>query len=396
MKYRTTDLPNLRQYARGRDLSILEAVIEHGGQLKAARKTGVGQATVSRTMNRLLQVAETHGYNPGLDHTHIAPNGYTVKGVSTYYDKDGVPKGQWVKTREDREKARELILGAMVEAMHEYTGKAAPVAPPKKKFLRDDLLSVYPIGDPHLGMYAWFEETGEDFDVDIATRDLTSAMSDLVSRSADSSTAIILPLGDMFHSDNNNATTARSGNHLDVDTRWARVLRMGAGLMIDAVAMALEKHDKVIVKVLIGNHDDHTSQALALALDLFYKRERRVHVDISPAWRWYYQFGKVLIGATHGDKTKPDALPAIMADEEAQAWGSTEFRYWYTGHIHRTNKTEYRGCVWESFRTLASPDAWHSSMGYKGGRDMQCIVHHKDYGEVERHTVSIKQARRDK
>lgn len=43
----------------------------------------------------------------------------------------------------------------------------------------------------------------------------------------------------------------------------------------------------------------------------------------------------------------------------------------------------------ESFRTLAAKDAWHSSMGYQSGRDMKCILFHKDWGEVERHTVSV-------
>jgi hypothetical protein len=43
----------------------------------------------------------------------------------------------------------------------------------------------------------------------------------------------------------------------------------------------------------------------------------------------------------------------------------------------------------ESFRTLAPADAWSAGMGYRAGRDMFCIVHHRQYGEVERHRCDI-------
>jgi len=96
-----------------------------------------------------------------------------------------------------------------------------------------------------------------------------------------------------------------------------------------------------------------------------------------------------LIGSTHGDMAKPDKLPQIMAADKPKEWGSTKHRYWYTGHIHTRNVIESAGCTWESFRTLAAKDAWHSGMGYRSGRDMCCILLHKDFGEVGRNTASL-------
>ena len=82
-----------------------------------------------------------------------------------------------------------------------------------------------------------------------------------------------------------------------------------------------------------------------------------------------------------------------MAADRAEDWGDTEYRYWYTGHIHSKNSMEFPGCTWESFRTLAAKDAWHSAMGYRSGRDMNSITLHKEYGEVGRNTASIKMIR---
>jgi hypothetical protein len=45
--------------------------------------------------------------------------------------------------------------------------------------------------------------------------------------------------------------------------------------------------------------------------------------------------------------------------------------------------------VVEAFRTLAARDAWHAGQGYRAGRDMRLLVHHKDFGEVERHRCDI-------
>jgi hypothetical protein len=245
------------------------------------------------------------------------------------------------------------------------------------------------MGDPHLGMYAWGRESGDDFDLKMAESYLCEAVSRLVACSPKSKTAIMLNLGDFFHSDTQDNRTRRSGHSLDIDTRWSKVLRAGVRAMMTCIDAAAKKHERVIVRNSIGNHDDHTSQMLAIALALFYENNPRVVIEDSPSRFWFYRFGKVLFGSTHGDTTKPNQLPGIMAHDKADAWGKTKHRYWYTGHIHNQNVIEYPGCIWESFRTLAAKDAWTAGAGYRSGRDMYAIVHHQDHGEVERHRVDV-------
>ena len=42
----------------------------------------------------------------------------------------------------------------------------------------------------------------------------------------------------------------------------------------------------------------------------------------------------------------------------------------------------------ESFNTLAAKDAWHAGMGFTSPRTAVAITLHKDFGEVDRLTVS--------
>ena len=106
----------------------------------------------------------------------------------------------------------------------------------------------------------------------------------------------------------------------------------------------------------------------------------------------YERFGSNLIGMTHGGTIKRGGvgLDSLMAADRAKDWGETTQRYWYTGHIHTTNKAELTGgVIWESFRNLAPNDAYHQGQGYRSGRNMTAIVLHKEHGEVARATCDI-------
>ena len=77
-----------------------------------------------------------------------------------------------------------------------------------------------------------------------------------------------------------------------------------------------------------------------------------------------------------------------MATDQAQAWGRTEFRYWYIGHVHHQSVKEYGGVTVESFNTLTAKDAYSAWGGYRAQQNMKCIIHHAEFGEVGRHAVN--------
>lgn len=322
-------------------------------------------------------------------HQAEAPAGYLLKGVSTLLDADGNVKQTWVKTTKEGQNLEALLdaFKAAVEAAE--IPKAKKVAAPK--MTASHLLTVYPWGDPHIGMLAWQPETRNTFDLKIATAHLYEAVDKLVDIAPASEEALIINLGDYFHSDNQQNRTSRSGHALDVDSRWAKILVAGVGVAVRCVQRALEKHKRVTVDTRIGNHDDHSSVMLAASLAQRFMDNPRVTINLAENMFFYKEFGSCLIGSTHGHTVKPDKLPGVMATDEAAAWGRTKHRYWYTGHVHHESKKEYPGCVVETFRTLAGRDAWHHGQGYRAGRSMVCDVLHKDHGRVVRHEIGVGQ-----
>jgi hypothetical protein len=61
----------------------------------------------------------------------------------------------------------------------------------------------------------------------------------------------------------------------------------------------------------------------------YYRNEPRVIVHDTPSMFMYHQFGKNLIGITHGHTVKADRLGEIMAVDCEELWSTTKFRYWY-------------------------------------------------------------------
>lgn len=316
------------------------------------------------------------------------PAGHRIKGVSALVSPDGRELAKWVKTGEEQIQA-DALVDAIKATFDSYTGMAKiPAAP---AVTDDDLLTVYTIADHHLGLLSWHKEVGVNYDMKTASRVLLDSMESLVSGTPNAKQCVVLGLGDFVHADNNLAQTERSGNRLDVDTRYANVLQTGVRLLICCVEMALTKHETVLVRILPGNHDPHTALALTAALGAFYNGHERVQVDSDPGRFFRHVHGRTMIAATHGDMVKPEEFPGVMASMWPKDWGNTVHRYAYFGHVHHRSKGggEKAGVVWETFQTLAAKDAWHHASGYVSGRSMVAITHHAKHGEYCRHTVTV-------
>ncbi|VWC90160.1 hypothetical protein BLA17378_04513 [Burkholderia aenigmatica] len=383
---RTYD-PKLREFATARDIEILDAIDRCGSGSAAAVELGIHKSNANRAIQALKKRAAKMGWSPSHDMTHVVPDGFRVKGVSTYYDDEGKVRGQWVKSTVDHDRAEEIARQTVEALSNSIEGMAPLTAAPER--VMSDLLAVYPFGDPHVGLYVWAKECGDAFDLEIGRKLTFGAVDRLVASAPAAETAILLLLGDVYHQNDQTNQTPAHRHQLDVDSRYVKVLQIGIETYRHAILRALEKHKRVILKAVPGNHDPQAIWALIFTLAAYFSNEPRVEVDIGPAKHWYFRFGKVLIGSTHGDTTKHEKLGGVMACDRPEDWGQTKFRYWYTGHIHSKTVTELPGVTCESFRTLAAQDSFAAGHGYRAGRDMQCIVHHKDFGEIERHRADI-------
>lgn len=313
------------------------------------------------------------------------PDGYLAKGVSTLVGPDGSIKAQWIKTTADMERMRE-IQAAALDAMAAELPKVSP-RKARGAYL-DDLLAVYPIGDPHFGMLSWPDETGEDWNLEIARQVHCEAMDELVRAAPAAETALVVNLGDALHFDSLEAKTPRSGHMLDADGRYAKLVDVAIATMRQCIESALSKHKRVHVICVPGNHDETGGLWLARILAIAYEREPRVTVDTTPGVFAYYRFGKVLIGVHHGHTCKPDKLPGVMACDRSRDWGEADHRVWLTGHVHHESRKEHAGVTVETFGTLAARDAYAYSGGWRSDRGMQALVFHRDHGEVARSKVN--------
>ncbi len=374
--------PRLLDFANDNEANYIRASMNSKDYTAAGELLGVHRSTVQRAVDRVTDRAAIRGYAPESDFERVVPSNYAIKRISTNYDGAGEVKQQWVISSP----SDEAKINALRETVEGLIGDSQaifqPIEAPRQ--FDADLMTVIPMGDPHVGMFAWAAETGTNFDLKIAEKLMFESIDYLCSMTPNSKVGVLLNLGDFFHADNNTNRTPRSGANLDVDGRFQKVAAVGVRAMVRCIRRMLEKHETVIVRNNPGNHDPHQAIMLTLCLDAWFHDEPRVHVDVSPNPFWYYRFGKTLIGSTHGDGAKLADLPLIMASDRPQEWAASEHRVWHCGHFHHDQIKDLVGCTMETHRTMAGLDAWHNHQGYRSKRDMKAIVYHKDFGEAYR------------
>ena len=296
------EIEQLLPYAAPGQGKMLRGVLEHGS-LRRAEKAGIAnRRSLQRAVAAVRKRAALQGWSPRHDMTHTVPDGFSVKGVSTLYNSDGEVAAQWVKSQADAERqialAREFIAG-LAEGLK---GIAKPVKLDKKEFERE-ILCAYGAGDPHFGMRAWADETGgANFDLAIAGEEFRAAVSHLIDLAPAAEHGMFIDVGDTTHADSRKNVTPQSGNLLDIDSRYQKVVRVTAGIYRFVIDALLRKHKTVDVIVAPGNHSPDTAGWLSFCLSLVYENEPRVRVNLSPSYYLYHRFGNVLIGVTHGDK----------------------------------------------------------------------------------------------
>lgn len=386
------DLRALERWATDRDKEIIDAIEREGSHRRAAESLDINERNLNRALKNLRRRAAKYGYDPDHDLVHPVPPGQKLKGVSGMYHAEKGLLVQWVKTREDRdEQAR--ILREEIKADLEDLPRFKPV-PIKAGRVREDMMAVLPMGDPHFGMYAWAEECGDDFDLSIAKRDLCAAVDYLVRQTPRCGRCLIANLGDFFHADNMAGITTRSGHVLDMDTRLPKMYATGVAALRQCVDTALSRHDHVELINAVGNHDEVLSFTLSILFENLYENEPRVTVRSEPTSRHYVRFGANLLGVTHGHQTKDPDLPGIMATERPEDWGATKFRLWMRGHHHHDSRKEYNGAIVQQFRTLAARDSYAVQHGFLSGRDMRALLLHRDHGLMQEHVCSVDMVRR--
>lgn len=348
---------------------------------------GMEVASVSRTANAEGDITSTSiKTRKESGDQFTVPEDYLLERATYQTDGDGNLTQSWLKLRADHQ----TIDGAM-EALKAF---ADTIQPPTRPMLlknpeeySQELLNFFPLPDMHLGLFAWGAETlGQNWDLKTAMRVYKDVMKTVMERSPAATKAVILGGGDLVHSDNMDNKTRKSGNALDVDSRYQKVVLAAIELMIYQVEIALEKHETVEVRILPGNHDEHVAVAVTYAVWAWFRDEERVVIDKDPGDFWFMQWGTTMLAANHGHKTKITAMPSIMANRQRKMWGSSVHCYAHGFHIHHKNQFIFEdgGAICETHQAPVAQDAYHAGGPYISGRSMSSISYHTSRGEKGR------------
>lgn len=375
----------LYKYCTPRQKQVLEAIERLGSARAAATELGMNIGGASETYVAVKRKAAKFGYAPEHDFTRPVPDGYIAKGVSTYYNAEGKPAGQWVKAS----LSHEALVDAMREAVEGFKDEIPPVvsivAPAASE---EHLCNLYTFTDYHLGMLAWHQEGGSDWNISIAERTIIAALQQMIEQSPKAHTAVINIQGDFLHTDGKTPVTPASKHVLDADSRFPKIRRSAIRIIRSLVTMSLQRHQEVHLIIAEGNHDEESAGWLADLFSVHYEEEHRVTVNDSVLPFYVLEWGNTMLGIHHGHKVKNESLPLLFAAQFPQEWGRTTRREIHCGHRHHRDEKEYNGVTVVQHPTLAARDAYAARGGWIADRAAWAITYHKKYGAVGRVMVT--------
>lgn len=383
-----TDAPIIpegyREFATPRQQEIMDAVNEHRGYRAASRALGIGADVARISMKALQKKAAIRGYAPDFDYTRAVPAPFVAKGVSSYYNKDGVVSQQWVKSRLDDVQFQEALRAA-AEAMAAEVPRVFPLEAPTQS--DEHLLNNYVLTDCHVGMLAWRKEGGDDWDLKIAEAALFGCFERMILSAPAARVGVVCQLGDFLHSDGLLPVTPTSGHILDQDGRFSKMVAIAIRLLRRITDLALTRHEKVIVLMAEGNHDLASSVWLRLMFKALYENEPRIEVVDSELPYYAVQHGTTMLAYHHGHLKKPAEFPLVFAAQYAPMWGATTKRYAHAGHMHHKEVKEHGGMTVTQHATLAARDAYAARGAWFAERAATCTTYHSLYGQVGETTV---------
>lgn len=366
------------ELARG----AVDALATYGSQVAAANALGIARGTLQ---NRLAAATQrglhlSPGAREAMEATRLS--GEEINGGYRHSYDDLGRKTETVRWSVPKQELElESVLDRIGAAFDGITA-AEPIVAPES--VVDDLCTVWPVMDLHLGMRAWSAETGnQDYDLDLACKDLRTAFAKVLALTPASREAVLILGGDTLHADDDKAETPQSKHKLDVDGRQFKVIETAIEVMAEIVGLLLAKHSILTIRVLRGNHDPNSHRVLTFALAERYRSEPRVTVQKDPRDLFMKQWGKSAIFAHHGDRGKPDRM-ALYISDICPFWSQTKHRHYLVGHVHHDHAKDIGPLRYESLRAFCPPDSYAAGMGYGARRALQALTFHVEDGLVLR------------
>ena len=380
--------PKLYEYATPRQREYLDALETYGSARKVEKAFGLTKDAVAASIRRLRTFAASKGYAPEAHIEHPVAEGYKLTGYS-HFTKTVHGEPIWLKTKAAETdywqglcellEAREPINPALVAPM--------PAEP------QSDIIPWLQIGDAHIGMLSAEAETGANFDISIAKREICAAAAALIDEAPECERMVINDLGDGTHYETFRAMTEASGHAVDYDTRYWKMIDAYIEIGEFICARALTKAKTVDLIYNQGNHSRSNDTWMAAHMRSLYRNNPRVNVLRNESTLIAYRMGRTVVFVHHGDKMKPEVFARAASDDYAADWGETIFRYLDGGHVHHSQRKELAGCLFESWNNLAPRDKYAQDGGWRSKQCMTMVYRSRQYGETGRRVMPIERVR---
>jgi len=162
----------------------------------------------------------------------------------------------------------------------------------------------------------------------------------------------------------------------------------------------------VDIIVIPGNHDFQRSFYLGDSLESLYRNHPYVFVNNEAIPHKFYEYGKSLIGFTHGNSkdVSIERLKMMMQNMEKKAWARTDFHEWHLGDIHHKKiikaqtelvqleskfkkgqmvEEDVQGLVIRFMRSISGDDGWHTGKGFLGSiKGAEAYIYNKNEGPI--------------
>lgn len=375
--------PKLYEFATPVEREHLDCMIFHGSARKAAEALGLSKDAVSKAYRRVKARAAKQGYAPESGIDHPVAEGFELRGYS-HFTKTALGEPIWLKTR-----AAERDYWEGIRTAIEAVKPIDPAILPAPEEPQSDIVPFLQIGDAHIGMLASEAETGANFDITIAKREICAAAAALIDEAPPCERMVINDLGDGTHYETFKAMTEASGHAVDYDTRYWKMIDAYVEICEFIAERALAKANTVDLIYNQGNHSRSNDSWIAVLMRSLHRNNPRVNVLRNESPYIAYRMGKTFVLIHHGDKAKPEAVAKVMAEDYAIDWGETEYRYIDGGHVHHSQRKELPGCVFESWNNLAPRDKYAHDGGWRSKQCMTLVLRSRRYGERGRKVMPI-------
>ena len=314
-------------------------------------------------------------------------------------------------SKQSNEVSWEQVRANLIKDMDKYAPKYPVI---KRQKHKEPKLFVVDASDPHFGKYSGIEETGESYNLKVASERYQKGIEGLINKVQNEKIEKILFISgnDRNHIDNPHNTTT-SGTRQDTDGMWFEHFNAAKKAEINALNTLLTIADVHYVHCP-SNHDYFSGFLFADIMASWFRNNKNITFDVSTAHRKYVQYGLNLIGMSHGDGAKEADLPDLMKSEARQSWGQVKYGYWYLHHVHHKDKKARLGSQKiqiekdkigvsvlhtnleidmefhthiEYLRSISGTDSWHHRNGYQHVfKAMEAFLHDPYEGQVSRYT----------